>query len=259
MTHPLDGAFAKIGRAEEHARCLEQDIARWRREVRQTFTGKKNADGTVVKVHIEWDPPPPRDDWALTIGDCLHNLRSALDHTVYALSSPKPKGCEFPISLNRKSFYSPQSDRRGGLYKLGGINHGLVWAVIEAAQPWRRKQRPSDDPLWLVHDLNRKDKHRLLTPVGLFPTDLNAALVIRWVVPPTGGHVRGRVPIPLKNNALFCTIYSHTPIRDVVVNLNVAAEIRLRRRDRSWGVTAALREACDHTRGLVEEIRDALV
>jgi len=44
--------------------------------------------------------------------------------------------------------------------KIGGI-HPDAQAIIEQLQPYNRGQNFASDPLWLLHELSRIDKHRL--------------------------------------------------------------------------------------------------
>jgi hypothetical protein len=260
MVHPLDGAFAKLRCAEEHLRCLHKEIDRWEHVVEQSSSGEYNADRTQYRHYWHPDPVPDRDWWATLTGDCLHDLRSALDNTIYALSKPKIRGSEFPIYLRRRDFYRPLRDRTGGLYKISGITNPDVRALIEGAQPWKRRQRPSDHALWLLHDLNRKDKHRLLTPVGIIPTDIDFRHLAIGTLRPhtTAPHLSGRAPVPLQRRALLFTLTSGVPMVEVRMNYQFTMEIALSRRDRVYPLLAALEDVRQTTRRLIEQIRDAV-
>src|SRR4051794_32749877 len=61
--------------------------------------------GSVHKVFVEVIEEPPLDRWSLVAGDCVHNLRSALDNLIYAIAiyqsrqnpPPDDKSLQFPI------------------------------------------------------------------------------------------------------------------------------------------------------------------
>ena len=117
------------------------------------------------------DSEPP-DNVALAIGDCIHNLRSALDHIVYELSCRTAKkdhvgDTAFPVYVDAKDW--DEKDSKGklrntsGLHKLRGIPQAAVDRIKEL-QPfnglepmyWQRQR------LLHVHRLDIADKHRSL-------------------------------------------------------------------------------------------------
>lgn len=126
-----------------------------------------------VSINVREQPPP---EFGLIIGDCLHNLRSALDSLAYDLArackgEPLPddiaKTSEFPIFIDPAKF-AEQRER-----KIGATAPD-VQAVIEELQPYHgrnnfasltsliARHRPyAHHPLWLLHELSRRDKHRL--------------------------------------------------------------------------------------------------
>jgi hypothetical protein len=98
----------------------------------------------------------------LIAGDCVHNLRSALDHLVYAIAidqSPTGKLADeraiaFPIKDASKDFNSVR--RRLKELSLP------VQAAIEAVQPYNRAHATLPPLLAVLRDLDDADKHRLL-------------------------------------------------------------------------------------------------
>lgn len=106
----------------------------------------------------EVKPVPP--ELTAIAGDCLHNLRSALDHLANLLvlrnnGIPNHR-TEFPIFWDQQAF-----DAALGV-KLPGVRVGL--SEVRAVQPYRRsnKQDPQRDILWMLHKLDIIDKHRKL-------------------------------------------------------------------------------------------------
>ena len=128
---------------------------------------------------------PPSDPISLLVGDALHNLRSSLDLLAFALASahtkPLPKELadrsEFPIfgDENRKGIPGSGAAMFGartrtgdpapnsGLSKIQGW-HPDAQTVVEGLQPYKRGKDFRSDPIWLIHDLDRVSKHRLLHP-----------------------------------------------------------------------------------------------
>jgi hypothetical protein len=80
----LAGPLAKVERAEAHLHTFE---SRWQRVIDAavfTFVHEVNADGVSHRYRAV-DVPDLDDRWALVLGDCAVNLRSALDYLVREL------------------------------------------------------------------------------------------------------------------------------------------------------------------------------
>lgn len=106
---------------------------------------------------------PVPDDWRFMVGDVLHNLRSTLDNIIWSLavkhSGPNPpneRAIGFPVVLTAVDFES----RSAMLTALDP----RVRAVVKALQPIEESD-PSDDALYLLHQLDRLDKHRTVSVV----------------------------------------------------------------------------------------------
>lgn len=261
MVEPLDSAFAKIGRAEEHLRRLQKEVDRWREKSGHGMTRDNNAERTEFWWYAKWDPPPDRVRWALLLGDGIHNLRSALDHAVYACSGPKPPvRCEFPIFLDKARYFLPVTDENGGLYKIRGIQNDVVRALIEGAQPWQNPERPKYHWFWIVHELDIQDKHRLITPVVMVPREMRGGMQAEFMDGGAGRvHVVIEKRVPLEDHALVMTVHAPKPAKWMEVKASFDLGIGVEVADGSLGITSILRETCKATRGLIEEIRDALV
>jgi hypothetical protein len=104
--------------------------------------------------------------WGLGIGECVHNLRSALDNLTFALARlvhdqpANPDQIFFPIFQNRDRFERSQKVRKS----LDQIPPQAA-SLIERLQPFQRDESespvtPDNDPLVLLQWLNNHDKHR---------------------------------------------------------------------------------------------------
>jgi hypothetical protein len=102
----------------------------------------------------------------LIIGDCIHNLRSALDHLVYRLalengaSQVSAKKTFFPIYLKKAEF-----DRRVENLVKPFIS-AAAFAEIEKSQPYSAYDIPEESDIWILSQLDIIDKHRLLIIAG---------------------------------------------------------------------------------------------
>lgn len=110
-------------------------------------------------------------DLSLLAGDCVHNMRSALDHVAYQLATSysgslldsQLKSIEFPIIGDADDF--SRTTKRGepapgsGLARIKYIDP-KAQVLIKAMQPY---EGGDWELLASLHDLDRIDKHRELT------------------------------------------------------------------------------------------------
>jgi len=107
--------------------------------------------------------PPPLERWSSIAGECLHALRSALDHTAHELvriKRPAAEYSEFPIFKDRSGSNGWAEKGKG---KLPGVDKKVV-TQVQWLQPYRRDCEL--DPLWVIHWLDIIDKHRRLNLVS---------------------------------------------------------------------------------------------
>jgi hypothetical protein len=106
---------------------------------------------------VEREAPP--QDWPLLAGEAIQNLRSALDHMVYAASGGEER-TQFPI------FTDPDRFREKAPGMLQGVPES-VRAAIEKAQPYRDYQPdPRQAMLEELRVLSNRDKHRTLATIA---------------------------------------------------------------------------------------------
>ena len=153
----------KLARALRHISDLEVEAERWlaKPPIRLHHTvDLATAERLILAELLE---PVPGELSAIT-GDALHNLRSALDNLIYDLAlahtgDPLPadiaKGSAFPVLDEKKSSTARILGR-----KLGGV-HPDVRAIVEEMQPYNPDYGGQRSLLWVLNDLNAKDKHRL--------------------------------------------------------------------------------------------------
>lgn len=85
-TKPLASALLKLGRAREHLSALDVALANFRES--RPFHLVEEIDATTGEqlAYAVIDRAPPYH-LALTLGDYVDNLRSALDHAIFGLSA----------------------------------------------------------------------------------------------------------------------------------------------------------------------------
>jgi hypothetical protein len=148
---------AKFDRARESIRNLAAEL--------QLFLTDGYHPGWYERAHgysetVEGPPVPPR--FAVLVGEVAHHLRSSLDHLVWQLvchesGEERTTSTEFPIFKNR-----PVAAKQVARFeqKIRGVNPRVA-DRIKAIQPYQQAE-PEEDPLWLVYELDRIDKQRLL-------------------------------------------------------------------------------------------------
>lgn len=172
----LTGPRAKLGRADEHLTLLNEEFRRFVEMNANTVWSRYRREGEWDVVMLDPVPAVP-PQIALIAGDCLNNLRTALDHLVWQLvlredAQPRDRHC-FPIYETRAEFINRVETpvRRGKKDSpLYGIPlGGDVWTLIETAQPYHCPE-PKADELAVLARLTNFDKHRTLLVQQTFLT-----------------------------------------------------------------------------------------
>lgn len=154
-------ANAKIGRARQHSLELQARIVGWSASVDLQPIAEISADRLSWTLRLPAFDPPPLDEWALILGDGIHNVRSALDVLVWAyvdqseLTDGQKKSISFPI------WTEPQDWDKHSSRLLRTVPTEVVQR-IHHCQPFQRPEAErSGDLLPLLAELDNQDKHRL--------------------------------------------------------------------------------------------------
>jgi hypothetical protein len=149
----------KIERAKHHINDLHSRIADFGATDFYSLNAEKNIETAECRLKVEVEKPFP-DDFALIIGDTVHNLKSALDVTVNEVVFRRLNRYDdytrFPLRKTKDNLVSALN---GGLIKQA--SEAVVEFIVNAVKPYKG----GNDALWSLHDLNILDKHRLLLPV----------------------------------------------------------------------------------------------
>ena len=157
--HPLDGAYIRLDRAEEHLTQLktlieifvdgEYDLAREKEKLdseraKPAFRLRTGDSQIPLKIPV-------------LVGEIAYNLRATLDYLVYELaildSGSTQNGTQFPICD------APDAFRRRRKTFLNGINDTHA-AAIETLQPYGAGSWKH--PFRLLRTISNPDKHRHL-------------------------------------------------------------------------------------------------
>jgi hypothetical protein len=163
----LEGIRTKLCRVQVLRSHLASEVARTLSRLRVEGAISETERAYVFKVFGE---PATGPEIPLLIGEILQHLRSCLDHLVWQrvlMDGGTPtSSTEFPVCKDAKAF-------KGVTRKLQGLSQDSV-AKIEKAQPFVVvREAPENALIWVLHDLNRIDKHRLLLTAvaAVRPTD----------------------------------------------------------------------------------------
>jgi hypothetical protein len=178
MPVDLSGVWAKIGRGKEHAYTVQDEVARWMDERPYALTTKGNADFTRLALVINVLKLADLQRWTLIIGDAVNNLRSALDHLVYAIGiyesgqnpPPNEKRLAFPICDKPEDF-------PGAAERIKTLSSD-VRTAIESVQPYKRPHPTLPGLLSMLRDFNNTDKHKLLHLA--YAASASGELSFRW-------------------------------------------------------------------------------
>jgi hypothetical protein len=155
----LAGVRLKIDRAKKHFADLDAAIRAF--ESRKPYGFVMEIDphfGYEIYRFSEREAIP--NEWAAIAGDCIHNLRSALDHLAVALvlhnSGTPTNYTAFPIGNDPADFESRVASR------LAGANAEAI-KLVRSFKP----HGGGDNPIFALHQLDIADKHELLIPLGV--------------------------------------------------------------------------------------------
>ncbi len=175
----------KLNRAKRHFDLLNGEISAFLDlEPFGAVFGKPGPEAAVIPI-LGIVKVEPSLEWPVIVGDCVHNLRSGLDHLAWELAGVQGRaqpGTEFPVFLDRDKYWRMSGGRpaRGsGLHKVRGMNQHIQ-EVIEGLQPYNRSDGPPDlHPLWLLQQLSNEDKHKALSVIGTVMEDSEVNILRR--------------------------------------------------------------------------------
>ncbi|MDQ3963590.1 MAG: hypothetical protein M3277_06735 [Actinomycetota bacterium] len=182
MTNPLHGCDLKLKRAEEHRKAFKAEVEEFFEGDPYAITLKRNPQTGKDRVLIEPKRPLPGVRWGTLVGDCVHNLRSALDQMVWVLTcangnippNPVPRGDKwrkiaFPIYEEppfRDGFGGEVPWEPGKPKCLWGVNQAFATAFHQL-QPYQHGTDTKRQALWVLNELWSIDKHRTINVVGV--------------------------------------------------------------------------------------------
>lgn len=163
--HRLAGVIEKFNRSKEQFDGLLDEMDEFFNQEPQPHFSRGYFDTEawewVERFQIREEPPLR---FGVILGDCVHNLRSALDHLacqVTMLEGGTMDDCartQFPIIDESETKFEAMADRQ---IPLLSKKHR---ALVKRAQPYRAGDEAWRHPLAVLRELSNADKHRLINP-----------------------------------------------------------------------------------------------
>jgi hypothetical protein len=215
---PRSAWWAKIDRAKHHINALAADIDSFLESTAYEVVPEpgEQPDETIYRLRMHHPIPVY---FSTTIGDTLHNLRSALDCAAYEmaqrhvgrdLTEKEELACEFPIrddpeklakffsAQGRQALYGPRDRQAIRDVQPARLHDEVARRGVKELHP--REQEVTYDPLWLLSRLSNIDKHRRLHLTAWWPgitywgSDEPSRRRWRWGQPPyEDGRILGRL------------------------------------------------------------------
>lgn len=151
---PFRGARLKVMRAEHHLEELEIAARVLPNDMAQKFVIAVKDD----TIRLTFLPERMPLQLSAALGDCIHNLRSAFDHVAVAMTAP-PIGSGDPDKASLPTGADKEDYKRNRRDKMRGAP-GRALDIIDALEPWGGGKHLLRE----LHDLDVRDKHKLLVP-----------------------------------------------------------------------------------------------
>jgi len=153
---------SRLDRVDEHILNLNCEIGTFlnQRPDESLSDDKQTAAHELWGFYVKRGIPPR---FSVIAGEIVHHLRSCLDNIVWLLSSERyrqsnERDIGFPICRHKAL---TEGKLAGYKSKVAGIESPAALALIERIQPYNAADA-FDDPLEIVNELNRIDKHHNL-------------------------------------------------------------------------------------------------
>lgn len=184
---------AKLERAEKHLVDFEEVLSSWIATNPLSLEGMMSPNRRTEKLYVSLASEMPLE-LDVILGDCVHNLRSVLDHLAMSLAidngaSPTNKSVYFPI------YTDPDEYKSEGVKKIKKLS-GPAKDFIEGIQPYHR-----EGDSWVLTELSfldNRDKHRALLSHEITP--------LFGFAPPENTNYELAVPGMIKHGALYATV-----------------------------------------------------
>jgi len=169
----MESVDAKMVRAKEHLDTLYAEAGVFFESTKPKFILKSNEREAWIVHYTEDSFPPMR--LGVLVGECVFNMRSALDNLVCGLirtadSHAPCKGTEFPICCDETRW------KNNWRKYLKGVEPAAQNMIRHLQPCFRMSTAPEDDPLSILNVLCNSDKHRAVTLTLAYSHDLTVTV-----------------------------------------------------------------------------------
>lgn len=159
QNHVMDAVLRKAKWAGVHITDLDTAMERFFDTEPYRVRTEKDSETSEYVYYFMGVSPYPRDIVG-HVGDALHNLRSSLDHLacqlVLASGAEVKRYTCFPIYNRSTKDHQGFFDKSVKGMRPDAINDIAAW----------KPYKGGNDTLWLLHELDRLDKHREILGIG---------------------------------------------------------------------------------------------
>jgi hypothetical protein len=171
----------KLAWSAQHLHALDLEIKDFVKRHPFTARGQHRHGTRELDIIVEEMPLLPAH-WPLMAGDAIQNMRTALDHLIWALidrAAPKPNTEEalkagYPISMTYGKYWGvgdqfPKNGARGRQARWIGDD---ALAVVDRTQPYHLRDLADEHPLAVLAAFSNEDKHRNLVATAVLATSV---------------------------------------------------------------------------------------
>ncbi len=261
MSLDLSSVRAKLARAEEHISALDKEAAAWLESRPYEFETEAHRDYTEFRLRLR---VLERDCTriGLAFGDCINNLRCALDHLMYAIAAQKVDAAGLRALSAMESFNFPiveAAQQFARARKKLAVLGQPVLDAIESVQQYPCRNSEEASLMLTLRNLNNNDKHRRfhLGFGGIGPT-----MRIGYL-----GHPPDAFPVAVahfgdaRDGAEVITVTTSRPSPNIKFEIqlmvNVAIDYTIAGQPFRTSATGFARAAREHVKGVIDVVSDA--
>jgi hypothetical protein len=177
---PLDltGVRAKLAWSRHHFEIVDGEIDTWMKRNPYQIIFQRNDEFTKFWLRLKiTDNTADFQRWGLILGDCVTNMRDALDHLIFAIAglitSPNPDKAEraaFVIASDSGEF------KKWSRGKLASVPDSVRDSIL-TFQPFNRRSNPRlPSLLGILAELANGNKHKVITVALTTPSMIDVEL-----------------------------------------------------------------------------------
>jgi hypothetical protein len=221
MREPPPSVAEMLRGADEDFKVLLSEIAAFFERKPYEVVTEHNADFTKHTQHLKFKEPVPSRRWGRKFYLGVQQLRSALDHLIYAIAIHE-SGQDPPPDAEKLAFPVMTNPPDIPMWKVASLS-GPVKAAILGLQP--DPKNVEDSTLWQLEKFNAADKHRVLR-MTLSHTVFGSG----WVSDHGGGNLTLTWHrVALESEAPFREVTTEHPAPNVKMGAMLVPEVSVER------------------------------